>query len=265
MHDSREIRTLLFEGLNGDRVAFEDVMDDGLDGGYEERVPALVSLLSSADSAEHQVLGAALLIAWGQRAGFDSTIHWLKHPPEAPWSPMSSSVSSDRFPMNDALPVLVDAARTSLWNDESQELRSMQGELLHSILELAQRTYLGPNIGLTVARSELLNAELHGDLISAVNGCLVALGEPHDDAGFDLAMQAARLILALARTDDEAAANAASELLALRPRELVVREVVQSLGEGDGPATAALLEEHALQGTGTVATEAREVLLRRSR
>jgi hypothetical protein len=116
-----------------------------------------------------------------------------------------------------------------------------------------------------VARSELLSTELHGNLVSAVDGCLAALRDPHDDAGFDLAMQAARLILALARTDDEAAAKAASELLALKPRELVVREVVQSLGEGNGPATAAVLEEHALQGTGLVATEAREVLVRRSR
>jgi hypothetical protein len=140
-----------------------------------------------------------------------------------------------------------------------------QGELLKRVLDLAQRTYLGPNIGLTVVRSELLDTELHGKLISAVNGCLAALGEPHDDASFDLAMQAARLILALARTDDEAAAKAANELLALRPRELVVREVVQSLGEGNGPATAAVLEELALQGTGSVATEAREVLTRRSR
>jgi hypothetical protein len=141
VRDSQEGDALLFEDRDGHRAAFEDVMDDGLDGVYQERVPALVSLLSSADSAEHQVLAAALLVAWGQRAGFDSTIHWLKHPREAPWSPVSSAVP-DRFPIDDALPVLVDAARTSFWNDESQDLRSMQGELLKRMLELAQSAFL---------------------------------------------------------------------------------------------------------------------------
>lgn len=265
MRDLQEIDSLLFEDRNGDRAAFEDVMDDGLDGIYRERVPALVSLLTGCDSAEHRVLAAALLIAWGQRAGFDSAIQWLKHPREAPWSPVSSAVDSDRFPLDDALPVLVDAVRTSLWNNESRDLRSIQGKLLKRILELAQSRYLGPNIGSTLARSELLSIELHDNLISAINGSLAALREPHDDVSFDLALQAARLILALARRDDEVTAKAATELLALRPRELVVREVVQSLGEGNGPSTAAVLEELALPGRGSVAIEAKEVLNRRSR
>jgi hypothetical protein len=74
---------LLFSDAEGKPASLEDLIDDGLDGAYRDRIPALIGLLR--DGAPRDRLYACMVLtAWGVAEGFTALIGWAEHTGSAP-------------------------------------------------------------------------------------------------------------------------------------------------------------------------------------
>lgn len=76
---------LLFSNAEGKPTSLEDLIDDGLDGAYRDRVPALIELLHGG-APRDRLYGCMVLTAWGVADGFTALIGWAEHPGSAPWA-----------------------------------------------------------------------------------------------------------------------------------------------------------------------------------
>src|SRR5262245_47519743 len=75
---------LLFTDAATRPIALEDLISEGLDGGYLNRVPALVDLMHAGEPRD-RLYACLLLCAWGVADGFESLIAWANSPDDTPW------------------------------------------------------------------------------------------------------------------------------------------------------------------------------------
>ena len=73
MQSLNNAEALLFTDREGRRGQLQDIIDDGLDGGYENRIPALVELLNYGEPY-HRLLACVMLTSWGHPLGFQILI-----------------------------------------------------------------------------------------------------------------------------------------------------------------------------------------------
>lgn len=229
--------TLLFTDRDGERGQLQDIIDDGLDGGYEHRVPQLIDLLAQGED-EHQLWACVTLVSWGHETGFDTLIAWADDPASVPWT--SGRGFGD----------LADAVRTSFYCEPSPQLLEWRRNAVLALLRVADRQPVSPGLALVLSRDEALAAAAEGELRAAIARALDRLsGDAPVDSG--LANQVASLLMPLARLDDLAAATYADRLLEVKPRgQRVLRELADALGQGTGPATLNSLERLASRGIG---------------
>jgi hypothetical protein len=64
---------LLFNDAEGKPTSLEDLIDDGLDGAYRDRVPALIELLHGG-APRDRLYACMVLTAWGVADGFTALI-----------------------------------------------------------------------------------------------------------------------------------------------------------------------------------------------
>src|SRR6185295_5499007 len=76
---------LLFSDAEGKPTSLEDLIDDGLDGAYRDRIPALIGLLRDG-APRDQLYACMVLTAWGVAEGFTVLIGWAEQPGSAPWA-----------------------------------------------------------------------------------------------------------------------------------------------------------------------------------
>lgn len=253
---------LLFRDASGAPAQVQDIIDEGLDGAYRERIPELASLLWNGEPY-HRLLAAAMLTSWGVGAGFSALTTWAQRPDQAPWA--GEAVTTDRLTGADsAFETLADAVLTSFWNDRSPELRQHQTEALRALLNAAQSRYVGRSLALATLRDRELTSELLPDLRRAAEAALQQL-ERGNDEGFDRAFQTAALLAPVAREDDAAAASYARRLLTLAPdRPRTVREIALALAEGGGPDTLAVLQQLRQTAPAAARRDIEEALARRT-
>lgn len=233
---------LLFRDRDGDRASLQDVIDDGLDGGYDDRFPALEELLRTG-TPEQRLYAAAMLTSWGQRAGFDALTSWAADPDATPWA--GAPVTYSRISGADAaFELLADALRTSYLSEPSDEggIRPLQVEAAKALVRLADSYDFDRVLLVALVKDPEVTRQVAGDLKAAIDSAIAKL-EAGEDVGFDLATQTAGLLAPLARADDAAAAQAAEKLLDLRPTSRrTLLELVDSLANGSGPDTHRVLE-----------------------
>ena len=253
---------LLFRDAAGNPSSLEDLIDDGLDGAYRDRVPALVALLR--DGAPRDRLYACMVLtAWGVADGFSTLITWAKQPSSVPWADQPVEIDR-RHGVDAAFERLADAVRSSLQLDSTPDLLRDQQAAARALLELYDRKYFGQ--AMQVVASDVAIRTACADAIlaaatAAVRGSAHAPPEP-----FDLGWQAALLLSPVARIDDDRAAALAGELLREHPGNTrVAREVALSLGRGAGAATQRVLEQLAASSVPAIANDAAAALTRRSR
>ncbi len=122
--NSRLSEQVLFTDNEGNKSSLKHIIDDGLDGEYLERIPALVELLDSG-SPIHKLLACIVLTSWGCKEGFEAVVLWASNPNDSPW--VKSPVSFDRlYGADDAFENLVGALKTSYWKESNSDLVEMQ-------------------------------------------------------------------------------------------------------------------------------------------
>src|SRR5579872_766366 len=257
----RSSEELLFSDKLGSRAQIQDVMDDGLDGGYEDRFPELRQLLKTG-SPYHRLMACMLLTAWGDPAGFEALIEWASHPDQAPWA--GNPVTYDRiYGSDDAFANLADAVKTSFWNDETPQLRELQRRAAAALLGIYHAYFFDRTLALALLRDKTMPAQLEKEISAALERSLGVLKSGKKPV-FDLGMQAASLILPLAYVNDEAAARYADEITRLSGSTRALRELAASLAAGTGEATRRSLEKLQQSGNPEVIEEAKKALAARA-
>lgn len=251
---------LLFRDTEGKPTSLEDLIDDGLDGAYRDRIPALIGLLHDG-APRDQLYACMVLTAWGVAEGFTVLIGWAEQPGSVPWA--GHPVEIDRRQGADAaFERLADAVRSSLQLDASPDLQRRQQVAARALLGLYDRVFFGQGMQ-AVASNAAIRAGCADAIAAAAAAAVRASTAPTQP--FDLGWQAALLLLPLARIDDARAAELARELLrAQSGRTRVAREVALSLGRGTGVATHRVLEELASSPVEAVASDAAAALVRRA-
>jgi len=251
---------LLFRDAEGKPTSLEDLIDDGLDGAYRDRIPALIGLLRDG-APRDQLYACMVLTAWGVAEGFKALIGWAVQPGSTPWA--SHPVEVDRRHGTDAaFERLADAVRSSLQLDPGPELQHRQQAAVCALLGLYNRKFFGQAMQV-VASDPAIRAECADSIVAAADAAVQSAGAPPEP--FDLGWQAALLLSPVAQIDDTKAAELARKLLAQSGRPRVEREVALSLGRGTGLETHRVLEELAGSREPTVASDAAAALARRAR
>lgn len=257
---TRSPETLLFTDREGKPAQLQDIIDAGLDGGYEDRIPELVGLLETGTPYE-QLLACAMLVSWGHPEGFRTLIRWASDPAHTPWH--AAPVTYDRvYGVDDSFAILADALKTSFWNDANAELRQMQIDAARALLGIYNDYFFERSFALALTRDKSVAATLEPEICSAIENCLRALRAKK--VGFDLAYQAASLLIPLARLNDEKAAYYADLFITqASDNARALREVALALAEGHGPKTLQVLERLKDSGNPAVAAEAEAAIARR--
>ena len=106
---------LFYTDLEGEQAMLVDVIDDGLEGELDDRIPELRRLLSEGD-AEERLNAARMLVAWADPVGIEALLYWAEHPDESP------GAAVNRFTGGDAtFARLADALRTSQYSVRADE------------------------------------------------------------------------------------------------------------------------------------------------
>jgi hypothetical protein len=233
---------LLFTDRAGRSAQLADVIDDGLDGGYDARLPALVELMRTG-APYHRLLACLVLASWNVDAGLEALIAWARAPDATPWRDQPVSVDR-RLDVDDAFARLADALRASLIASDGAA-SAMQVDAARALLGLAGHRFLGSSLTAALGRDALATRCLD-ELDGAIAACVAGVPE----RALELAVQAAELIGVLARHRDDAAAAHARALVARAPGERALVELAGALGRASGRATRAALDDLAAASAG---------------
>jgi hypothetical protein len=255
---ARSAEEIFFTNGEGNAASLDDVIADGLDGAYRERVPDLLELLNIG-TPFHRLIACIVLTSWGHPDGFSTIARWAREPTTVPWA--TAPVTRDRISAaDDAFASLADALKTSYWNDETPKLRRMQQEAAGALLDIYPDQYFGRTLALALRRDPIWRGPRRQDVIDALDRSLPVLqsGTKRD---FDLPFQIASLLMVVAPADDHDAAKVAERLISQFPEhDRVLREVAAALGSAAGAATLGVLRRLQQHRSVSVAAEAANAL-----
>lgn len=210
---------LFYTDETGARCSPDDAVDTALDGGWQTAEPRVVALLNDPAAKPYdRYLALSALAAWGSAVGYRAVVEAAAEPEAVVWR----ELSLDRLhSVDDTFALLAEAVTGSYDMAEERDTLGPRHEALTALLSRAAELYFGR----ALSEQGLLRAdidELHGPLLAAINDGIarVTRGE---QAPFDLAIQTAGLIAALAQVDQPSADREARRLLALRPDDPAVR------------------------------------------
>jgi hypothetical protein len=240
MHSLEQIEKLLFTNLEGNRQQLQDVIDDGLDGGYENRIPELIKLAEN-EEPYYSLLAYVMLISWGNQAGFISLLNLIQDPTQVPW--LKKSVVYDRiYNCNSAFEMLADALRTSYYCEQDQQLKNWRIQVTQYFLKLYDQYYFGQSLALAILKGKEITPTIQGSIIEAIENSFIRLNQGIK-IEFDLAFQVACLIITIEPNEDELAAYYANRLLSLNNlTRRVLQELCNSLQYSPSPKALPGLE-----------------------
>jgi hypothetical protein len=226
MHDrqdswepSARVAELLFVDFDGAAADPDDVISDGLDGGYRDRSAPLRHVLQDPDEdPTGRFLACVALTRWGDAAGYASVITAAHSPEAVPWR----GASYDRLhSQDDTFGVLADAVGDSADMVEERGTKPERVKAAQALFELVDSVQFDRHIS-SLLRRDLVDSSL-SVVKDAVGRGLARLSQ--ENLSFDLGLQLALVIVATRRVDAEWAGEAARALLASDPGERAVREL----------------------------------------
>ncbi|MEU6114063.1 hypothetical protein ABZ840_05820 [Streptomyces sp. NPDC047117] len=217
--DEKIVR-LLFTDFDGDRADPDDVISDGLDGGYADRTEALAAILRDPDEGPYERFLACLaLTRWGDALGYAAVAEAASDPAAVDWH----GASYDRLhTQDDTFALLAEAVGDSADMVEERATPEARVRAARALLAIADRVQFDRRIS-ALLRRDLLSACLPA-LRDAVDRGVRRLAE-HERLGFDLGVQLALMIVAARAVDPGWAAAAAGRLALAEPGERALREL----------------------------------------
>ncbi|MCG8419896.1 MAG: hypothetical protein MJE77_18340 [Proteobacteria bacterium] len=260
----RSPEEILFTDDQGGAATLEDVIADGMEGEYADRIPSLIELLGSG-SPYHRLMACIVLTSWGHPAGFEAIVRWASNPGGTPWA--EGPVTVDRiYGTDDAFESLADALKTSYWNAETAELQNMQREAAEALLTIYHLSYFGQTLALALVKDPVWKTSKQSKIAHTLETCLQTIASGKRP-GFDLSYQTACLLLVLAPANDILTAEISERLIAqCAENDRTLRELALALGYANGLATLRTLDElKRLSRPSVVAEVDRALTLRQER
>ncbi|MER7175641.1 hypothetical protein [Streptomyces mesophilus] len=215
-----ELAALLYTDFDGMAADPDDVISEGLDGGYAERSSALAAILQDPGAdAVGRFLACLALTRWADPVGYATVTDAASSPGSVPWK----GASYDRFRgVDDTFGLLAEAVGDSA--DMVEERGTADGRLAaaRALLSSADRVQLDRKVS-ALLRADLVTACLP-EIRSAVERAIGAL-EADRAVSFDLGLQVALMVQAARRSDPGWADRAAARLTATEPGERALREL----------------------------------------
>jgi hypothetical protein len=226
---------LLFVDFDGLAADPEDVISDGLDGGYRSRTEALREVLRDpAESPADRFLACVALTRWGDPDGYEAVIRAAGAPERVAWR----GASYDRFlGRDDTFGVLADAVGQSVDMVEVRGTAAQRMRAAEALLSIADQVPFGRRISALLSW-DLVAASLH-TVQTAVSRGTTRLGA--QPPSYDLGLQLALMIRAAHRIAPEWAEDAGARLRAAHPGGRALRELPTGGVEGRGSARSAVM------------------------
>ncbi|OIJ69195.1 hypothetical protein [Streptomyces mangrovisoli] len=219
------LKELLFTDFDGLPAEPDDVIADALDGGYAERTQGLATLLRDehADPAA-RFLACCALTSWADPLGYATVVDAAAAPDELTWR----GQTYDRFTgQDDTFAHLAEAVGRSRDMVDERGTAAERIEAARALIRIADRVQLDRRA------SDLLHPEIvsecQEDLSEAVDRGIARL-EGGEHIGYDLGLQLALFIAALATHRLEWSTNAGHRLAAAHPGERALRELTEAGG-----------------------------------
>jgi hypothetical protein len=216
---SARVTELLFVDFDGLTADPDDVISDGLDGGYRERTEALREVLRDpSEDPAGRFLACVALTRWGDPVGYETVVWAAGSPESVPWR----GATYDRlYGQDDTFGVLADAVGDSSDMVEERGTATQRLKAAESLLNVVDRVPFDRHIS-SLLRQDLVTACL--DVIkAAVTRGVVRLTE--EPPRYDLGLQLALLINAAGRVDRSWSEEAACHLKAANPGERALKEL----------------------------------------
>lgn len=217
------LRGLLFTDFDGLPADPDDVIADALDGGYRERTEGLAALLhdENADPAA-RFLACCALVSWADPIGCAKVVESAATPDDLAWR----GQSHDRFnSQDDTFAHLAEAVGRSRDMVEERGTEAERIEAARALIRISDRVQLDRRA------NDLLYPEIVAacrDDLSAVVERGIARLAAGDQPKFDLGLQLALFINALAESEPVWAADAGHRLVAAHPGDRALRELTEA-------------------------------------
>jgi hypothetical protein len=198
----------------------DDVISDGLDGGYEERSEALRQVMQDSDEdPAGRFMACVALTRWADEAGYSAVVEAAGSPGSVAWR----GASYDRLhSQDDTFGVLADAVGDSADMVEEQGTAFGRVQAARALFAIADRVQFDRHIS-SLLRRDLVSACLP-DLKAAVERGTRRLAEK-DQPSYDLGLQLALMIVAASASDRAWAVPAAQRLAEVDPGERALTEL----------------------------------------
>ncbi|KUN91105.1 hypothetical protein [Streptomyces resistomycificus] len=222
---SARVAELLYQDFDGAAADPDDVISEGLDGGYQERSEALREVLRDPDEdPAGRFLACVALTRWADAAGYEAVLRSARSPESTAWR----GASYDRLHgQDDTFGVLADAVGDSVDMVEERGTAAERLRAAEALLSVADRVQFDRHV------SSLLRQELVVALLPAVRAAVErGIARPADEQPtYDLGLQLALMIAAAHRADATWALDAARRLIATRPGARALAELHDAIPE----------------------------------
>ena len=214
-----DLRLLFRTDALGQPASFVDVIDDGLDGALDARIPELLALLNGPEE-EAALKAALMLLSWGHREAFQVLENWSAHPNTVPWA--SESITKQRHSGADgSWSLIADAIRTSRYAKVRPTLDTDRLAAIRGLLCLTVDEDFDRSLATTIASISDAAELLADDLCSSIERLISSEGSEQ----FDRLFQAALLSKELARARPDRAKVFAQTIAAKSPSQRTQREL----------------------------------------
>lgn len=222
---SARVAQLLFVDFDGTAADPDDVISEGLDGGYQERSEALKEVLRDPDEdPAGRFLACVALTRWADAVGYEAVVRAARSPESAAWR----GASYDRLHgQDDTFGVLADAVGDSADMVEERGTADERLQAAEALLLVADRVQFDRHIS-ALLRRELVTLLLPA-IKTAVEHGIARLAE--EQPSYDLGLQLALMTAAAHPVDATWALGAARRLLVVKPGERAVTELQDAIPE----------------------------------
>ncbi|WP_405613830.1 hypothetical protein [Streptomyces sp. NBC_00076] len=219
------VAALLYRDFDGLPADPDDVISEGLDGGYQERSEELRKVLrDSGEDPAGRFLSCVALTRWADEAGYEAVAQAAQAPESAPWR----DASYDRFhSQDDTFGLLADAVGNSDDMIEERGTRTERTRAARALLAIADRVQFDRHIG-ALLRPDLVVAGLP-EIQATVDRGIARLEE--EQLSYDLGLQLALMTAAIHHTEAAWALATARRLIAAKPGDRAVRELRAAIPE----------------------------------
>jgi hypothetical protein len=217
---SPELAELLFANFDGDPADPDDVISEGLDGGYRERSERLAAILRDhEEDPAGRFLACIALTRWAEPAGYAAVVEAATTPDRVAWR----GASYDRFhSQDDTFALLGEAVGDSGDMVDEQGTADERVSAARALLGIADRVQFDRRIS-SLLRRELVVACLP-EIRAVVDRGIAAL-TAHRRLSFDLGLQLAIVVTAVRPLDAPWAEQVAQRLTDAKPGERALQEL----------------------------------------